>query len=211
MRSRSTRALAALVATLAVSAAASSVASAHEWQINKKALTGSHEVTVSFSKLKIGDLQRSGGATVLECEGKAKSTLSATKDELNSLEMGSCKFEAGKNGPCEAGKAITFGARGLPWSMELYEEGGKVKDRLKGSGGKEFGYTYECSSAGIQISDTCTTLELSTPLSNVTGGVDAEFGSSKLGCEKGTATSGLLEGVVLYKNPTSPIGLLTVT
>jgi hypothetical protein len=212
MRSRSTRVLAVLVAVFAVSAVASAAASAApEWQINGKPLTGSHEVKVTFSKLEIGDLNHPGGAVVLECGAKATGTLSPTKDEIKSFELATCKFVAGKNGACNATKLITASYLGLPWSMELYEEGGKVKDRLKGAAGKALGYSWECTEGVFGNEDTCTTLEASSLMSNVLPNVDAEFGSSKLSCTKGTSTSGLFEGIGIYKTTNPSTEHLTVT
>ena len=199
-----------LVVVFAVGAVASSAASAAtpEWQINGKAITGSHEVSLQFSKIKIGDLGHIGGGAVLNCEGLAKSTLSATKDEITSFELSNCTFE--KYGTCSQSLSPTLGWRGLPWSTELYEEGGKVKDRIKDKEvGKEIGYAWECKTEGRSNFDECTALELNTPMSNVTGGVDAEF-ATKLTCSQGGKAMGILEGVGLYENP-SKTEILTQT
>lgn len=199
-----------LVVLFAVGAVASAAASAAtpEWQINGKAITGSHEVNLEFSKIKFGDLGHTGGAVVLKCEGAvAKVTLSATKDEIKSFSIGSCEYE--KNGACSATRP-TYESRGLPWSTELYEEGEKVKDRIKSKElGKEVGYAWECSTTNGSNFDECTASELNTPMRTVIGGVDAEF-ATKLTCSQGGKAMGLLEGVGLYENP-SKTEILSVT
>jgi hypothetical protein len=209
MRSKYTKVLVALVAVFALGAVASSAALAAtpEWQFGGKAIktalkvegrwsgeTGSTALKLTDPKLK----------EVFTCETDSLNSISAKTVETTSVEWESCKISSG--GECEPNHQPEEVPTGLPWKAELYEEGGKLRERIKGSGGKAVGWSFVCRHAGLFVGNECTATELTAGLSNVTNGVDAAFDSltPKLTCrtarseEKGE--SGTLEGTELLED-----------
>lgn len=213
MRAKFTKAAAMLVVVFALGAVAASAASAAapEWQLNGKAITKGIKIEgkwVGTTKLKLTD-NRLG--VVLSCEGYTDNIISTKTVETTATNWTSCTISSG--GECTVGDNVTDYAEGLPWTSELYEEGGKLRQRTKGSGGKAVGWKFTCTVAGEQWTNECTASSLTAGLSDVTGGVDVAFDSltPALKCTgRGYGNeTGSVEGTELYKNPEKET--LTVT
>jgi hypothetical protein len=195
MSSRYTKVLLMLVGVLVVGAVASASALAvtPEWKFEGKAIKTPINVTgwwEGTGKLKLSD---SALNTELSCETKSTNAISAKTLETSDIVWEKCTFV--KQGVCESAENYepTSEAVGLPWKSELYEEGGKLRERIKSSKGATVGWAFTCREAGSIVGQKCTASELTAGLSNVTGGVDAAFESltPKLSCGEG---SGSLEG-----------------
>jgi hypothetical protein len=203
MKSRLMKMAVLVAAVCAVGAVASSAAfaAAPEFQFEGKTIKTPLKVTGLWEKptaLKLTDPKLK---EVFTCETSSSNSISAKTVETTSVAWESCKISSG--GECEPGSKLTEEPTGLPWKAELYEEGGKVRERIKGSGGKAVGWSFVCPDDGGFVGNECTAKELTAGLSNVTSGVDAVFDSltPKLTCrttgseEKGE--SGTLEGTEL--------------
>jgi hypothetical protein len=203
MRSKFTRVILLIAGVLAVGAVASSAALATtpEWKFNGKAIKtplkveGVWGAEKESAPLKLTDPKLD---IVVTCEANALNSISATLAEMTSNEWTSCKINEGSR--CETGDELTQEPKGLPWKAELYEEAGKLRERIKGSGGKPIGWNFGCTgTVGKLISSECTATELTAALSNVTAGVDVAFDSKtpKLKCnENGSEFGGTAEGTV---------------
>jgi hypothetical protein len=200
MRSKCTKVVVTLVAVFALGAVASSAALAAtpEWKFEGKTIKTALKVTgwwEGSGKLELSD---SALNTELSCTVRSENSISAKTLETTNTEWLSCTFV--KQGLCESTSHYepTDEALGLPWTSELYEEGGKLRERIKGSKGAAVGWAFTCGENGTVVGQECTASELTAALSNVTGGVDAAFESltPKLKC-KGHGNpegSGSLEG-----------------
>jgi hypothetical protein len=179
-------------------ASASALAATPEWKFEGKTIKTPLKVTGYWEEAGALKLSDSVLNTELSCAVRSENSISAKTLETTNIKWLSCTFV--KQGLCESTSKYEPSAQalGLPWTSELYEEGGKLRERIKGSKGAAVGWEFTCGEAGTIVGQECTASELTAALSNVTGGVDAAFESitSKLKC-KGHGTpeeSGSLEG-----------------
>jgi hypothetical protein len=206
MKSRFMKVAVLVAAVCAVGAVASSAAfaAAPEFKFEGKTIKTPLKVAGSWespTSLKLTDPKLK---EVFTCEADSLNSISAITVETTSVAWESCEISSG--GECEPESGLEESPTGLPWKAELYEEGGKVRERIKGSGGKAVGWSFTCGHAGGFVGNECTAKELTAGLSNVTSGVAAVFDSltPKLTCrtthseEKGEA--GKLEGTELLKD-----------
>jgi len=176
---------------------------AAEWLLNGEPITTAAAVT-SAGTLLLGDLAATGGEVAIVCEGTDKGTVGPeAKDEVTSMTATACTFESGKNGSCTASDAVTARAVHLPWLTLLVSVAEVTRDKLTGSAGAP-GWQVECTVGGIiKVSDECTSANALPDVVNLASGVDTEFlATETAGCSLGTATSGMVIGSDLTKNPT---------
>jgi hypothetical protein len=192
----------ALVAVLAVAAVVASSASALQWLINGKPITSAQTVK-SSGTLKLADLV---AGTTIECEGTGEGTVGpGASDTVTELKATSCKFV--KQGSCEAESKFkpTAEPLNLPYVTLLGDIGSHTVDTIKpGSSGKSPGWNVKCGVGGIlKVQDECTSPKANTLVANTAGGVTTEFLESETAsCTLGNASSGMVTGTPLNKNPT---------
>ena len=204
-----------LVAALALSAVAvASASAAPVWRLNGAEVKEATTVkSKSIGKLVLSDTST---GTVIECEGTDKGTVGpGAKDEVKEITATSCGFKEGKHGSCEEGHPVTATAVHLPWKTELYEEGGRVRDRITyGSKGQEEkgeapGWKVECTVLTFfKVQDECTGVS-NTGIENFAGsetlpsGVKAIFDATtpKANCSVGGAGTGEVTGIDLNESP----------
>jgi hypothetical protein len=190
-----------LVAVLGLGAVASSAASAAtpEWKFEGKTIKTPLNVTGLWDESGAFKLSDSAINAELSCEVKSTDEVSAKTVETSNFVWEQCKYI--KQGGCESvERYLTEEPVGLPWKSELYEEGGKLRERIKSATGERLGWAFSCRAF---VGQDCTATELTAGLSNVTNGVDATFEplTTKLVCS-GTAGdgSGSVEGTELLKD-----------
>jgi hypothetical protein len=108
--------------------------------------------------------------------------------------------------------SVTVAVRGLPWKTEVVLSGSTYVELILSEAGKVPGYTVDCTTILGLIEDVCTG-EMGMILTNVSGGVNAEFSENEtinppLNCSLGGEKSGLVLGSSLI---TSSSGTLTVS
>jgi hypothetical protein len=193
-----------LVVVFAVSAVVSASASALQWLLNGRPITT--PVTIKSSgTLTLADL---AAGTTIECEGSGEGTVGPAANDLEkSIKAENCKFV--KQGSCEAEEKHKPNAQplGLPYlTLLLGLEGnsGTWFDRLRSEkSGSNIGWEVECGVGGIlTVTDKCTTPGTTLLAANATGGVTTAFLESETAsCTLGNASSGMVFGTPLNKNP----------
>jgi hypothetical protein len=192
-----------LVVALAVSAMASTTASALQWLLNGTPLTSAVSVT-SKSTLELSDLAASGGAVAVVCEGTDKGTVGpGDRDEVTEITESECEFHEGEDGACEASKEVKAGALNLPWLSLVLDVELLTVDKITAEGGKGPGWSVTCTVAGIiKVADECTSSSIQAEVENETPGVNLLFTGETASCSVGSKTSGMVLGTDLIEDPT---------
>lgn len=201
--------LAALVATLAMGAVGASAAlaapewyssatkPAPEWQQGKAKLTEA-EATKSSGKIKLYD---EGVPAEVECESSGAGTVGpGAVGKTTSWTLSACKAtpkainKKGEEKTNGCGTALKSEIKALPWRTELVIVEGSMHDAMSSEGTKHSGFTIQCETAGITITDECTVEKLDPSLNNTTGGVGETFyNENKFNCTLGGKEDGKLE------------------
>jgi hypothetical protein len=174
---------------------------APEWRQGGAALTET-VTTKSKGKVKLIDAKE---AAELECEGAGEGSASAGgAGRVTGLTLSGCvapakvvnsKGEEKENTCKEAKKAR---AEDLPWNTMLTVGKSSLENVITGESGQP-GFELECETALGKVSDVCKLETLNTSMTNVSGGVDATFGSEKLKCSLGGSEAGKLESTQLIE------------
>jgi hypothetical protein len=196
-----------LVSIFAFSAVVASAASAEElsplWLVNGSPVPAGGvtvDVEVGPSLLLLEDMQ-SGPlkqATSVECEGTGLGLLlPGGLDEQNSATPEKCVRET--DGACETLESVK--AVNLPWLTELLStETNETEDNITAGTGGEPGWAVECETALGKKTDTCTTDQGKTLLSQEGEEINAEFLKEVEKTEEATCTEG---------SPKTEAGLIT--
>ena len=72
---------------------------------------------------------------------------------------------------------------GLPWHTEVVKSEGSLQDVIVAEGNGVPGFRFQCTTAGLSVTDTCTAEKLNTAVTNASGGVDQAFNAEKLNCK----------------------------
>jgi len=173
-------------------------------------LTSTVAVTgASEGKLKLEDMEATGGASLIECEGNQEGTVGpGAEDEVTKITATSCVIVSGS---CE--NEATAKAVNLPWKTELAEEGGAVYDKIISGTGGESGWKVECKVLGIfKVQDTCEGTAKTRSL-DINNGVLVHFEpplQKAAKCSLSGKESGLVTGLVKIEGPSSSTLLLTL-
>ncbi|MGN6274485.1 MAG: hypothetical protein ACTHNP_00965 [Solirubrobacterales bacterium] len=202
-----------LFALFLLSAIATANASAAQWTLNGAAIT-SAVPTSGTGTLKLTD--EAGGPfsepVTVECSGSTTGTAGpGAKDTTSTVTVSSCRTI---EGICESPSAS---AVDLPWSTELVELGGVVRDKIMADGKGEPGYKVECTFFGVRTSDICTSKEKEpgrmgmpdvTALNTSPVPLEFDAGSGTANCTLGGTGKGHVRGAVKVM---SSKGTLTVS
>lgn len=161
--------------------------------------TGSYEHKIQlmesswFGRLlgSIFKFEDKGNGAAVECTVSGEGSFGpGTADTVTAATASSC---VGLK-VCEA-SGVTASAVNLPWSGELFEEGGQVRNKVKVTEGKAPGWAIKCKVFGITVTDTCTG-ETSTHDLDVAEGVEFAFDekSAATNCTVGGAKTGIITG-----------------
>jgi hypothetical protein len=176
-----------------------------EWLVNGNAVPATGvTVDVTTTNLVLEDMQAGPlkQATSVLCEGTGLGLLlPGGLDEQNSANPEKCVRVT--DGACEKLESVL--AVNLPWLTELLPFGeNEAKDMLYLGTGGEPGWAVECETALGKKTDTCTTDNGQTLLSQEGEELNAEFlkeveKSEEATCTEGSpkAEAGLVEGLVL--------------
>jgi len=174
-----------------------------------KKLTAAVAVTgASEGKIKLEDMEATGGASLIECEGNQEGTVGpGVEDEVTKITATSCVIVSGS---CE--NEATAKAVNLPWKTELAEEGGVVYDKIISGTGGEPGWKVECKVLGIfKVQDTCEGTAKTRSL-DIHNGVLVHFEpplQKPAKCSLSGKESGLVTGLVKIEG-TSATSVLTL-
>ena len=191
--------LTAAICTMALSAAPA--LAVHVWE--KKVGGTWSEITTATEAVTEGNLQLEDskstlGAVRVECKIKSTGKIGPGKaDSVEKAEATGCKVVKGTCGSPTA-KAIH-----LPWTTELTESEGKVRDLIKNSGKGLPGYEVTCTVL-IKVTDTCEGETSAATTNNLTEGIVEETfdaKSPKAKCSVSKENTGSLEGTLKVKAP----------
>jgi|ERR1700722_2518942 len=168
-----------------------------EWSPYAVALASTAKGKLTFTDTKVG---LSITCTVLD-EGSVGPNSS---DETTKVieEGGGAKIKCEGVAGCEKAGAEAE-ARNLPWTTELYEAAGAIRDRIGLVGGKTPAWKTTCLVLGIKVEETCegrTTVAMKNILEgeNLTGKAEVTFDEGATGtCTTGGANSGKIEGSLI--------------
>lgn len=199
----------ALITVFAISAVASSAASAAEpeWLLSKKAVTTSTPVTLSEGTLEVTDFDSLLGKMGLICSVSGKGTVAA-KGEGSITELKLTKCKKPQTSACEAEtkeeeskKWVT--AVNLPWKTQLSGEG-ETFMTIHNETGFHVGFQFECKTVVGQEKDECTVGTIWSRLANNVWGVLGEFNPlwGKLpSCTQSKKATGENFGTLKIKGP----------
>jgi hypothetical protein len=164
-----------------------------EWEILWKKV-GSTPVLVDT---KTSKLELSSGGTTVECPGTGMGTVGEKgKDLTESITVGTCKIVTA--GFCET--LISVKPVNLPWSTQLVEVGGELRDLLSSDGNGNPGWAVTCKTFLGNKTATCTAADGTTKVTNNVPEdvVEAEFEAKteKAKCTGGTSSEGSVLGTV---------------
>ncbi len=204
------RLMLALAAAAAIGAMTAATASALQWLVGGKGLTGPVLIKGSGT-LTYADL--SAGMTIV-CEGTSEGTVGpGARDLISSIRQAQCKFATGLQGSCESEEktAPTGEALNLPYLTLLLTKGSLTLDRITADKGSGPGWAVKCGVGGIlKVTDECTAGYTNTLVENTAGGVVTPFNEVETySCTLGNSTSGMISGRPLDKSPAS--GTLSVS
>jgi hypothetical protein len=185
---------------------AASASAAPVWEQQSGGVFAGISTPVVVASKSVGNMtfSDSGLGITVECGMVGKGTVgSGSNDRVTEFKSVGCRFVTA--GPCEASKPVVVSGANLVWVTELYEEAGKVRDRIASGGAGEPGFIIECHFLGIaKLIDKCTG-PTNVGMTNAAGGVDEIFDaiSPKIKCEAGGVGSGTITGTDLVENPAS--------
>ncbi|HEV7529021.1 MAG TPA: hypothetical protein VGO29_09005 [Solirubrobacteraceae bacterium] len=174
-----------LVLLLLVLAGATSAWAGPVWKLNGNTLKEAIPVQWKAGLAEVYFSDSTAGLSVSCGHATKYSVGPAAEGLIGELKLSSCKFAKEGNGSCDAGAPVTVQASGLPWTTELYEEGGKVYGHIKA-----VHYTIECEIFKVlTFKDECSgTLNALTI--NVSSGVSWLLPLNRITCSTGGANSG---------------------
>jgi len=194
----------ALVAVFAFSAASAVSASAAEWLVESKALTGTESAEVTdeqeagttllLEDMEAGPLKQ--GTDVL-CEGSGKGLLLAGGLDEQLTAVASNCVNGSPKGACNNVEKVE--AVNLPWKTELLST---TEDAITAGTGGNPGWLVECNTALGKKDDTCTTNAGKVLVESTEDGlIHIEFMETVLeaeqaSCTEGKAHSGLVSGLL---------------
>lgn len=198
MSTRCRTALAVLVAAFAFSAVAASAAiAAPEWYSSSTKPApewwqGGSKLSSAINVKTSGKvwMEDRGAPMAVSCESSGEGTAgTGAAGKLTSWTLSGCaptakaineKGEEVANACLSVTKTSLF--KKLPWRGTLTLSKGTLQDVLIGEGKEELGFQFECNTSLGKVADECSATEkqISVPVSNVSGGVEATFGSEPL-------------------------------